>query len=190
MPRSGSTHLATLRAAIKDELRNSESARNLCRLNATLLVHLGFGCPVVAGWLEVSARSVERWTRAYEQHGVAVLREIHGGGRPASMSPGQMQQLARELGLPPSQQGLGHSHWSGKLLALHLSQRYGVVVSARQCQRLLSAAGNRQASLVKRATAPPVSAVLLARQEAKQRLQGVASPTVKTSDRSQQALPY
>jgi DNA-binding CsgD family transcriptional regulator len=64
-------------------------------------------------------------------------------GRPTRLSADNLRCLAVDLKLPPTNFGFGGQEWSGKLLSAHLLNRYGVVLSPRQCRRMLRS-GNRR----------------------------------------------
>ena len=48
-----------------------------------------------------------------------------------------MRRLRSELEQPPSKLGFSQALWSGKLLARHLRDSYGVLLGPRQCRRIL-----------------------------------------------------
>ena len=59
-------------------------------------------------------------------------------GRPRRLPQEDLQRLRAELARPPSKLGFAQaSSWSGKLLAQHLRDHYGVVLGTRQCRRIL-----------------------------------------------------
>ncbi|MGO9059323.1 MAG: helix-turn-helix domain-containing protein [Candidatus Binataceae bacterium] len=59
-------------------------------------------------------------------------------GRPRRLPQEDLQRLRAELARPPSKLGFSQaSSWSGKLLAQHLRDHYGVVLGTRQCRRIL-----------------------------------------------------
>ena len=59
-------------------------------------------------------------------------------GRPRRLPEEDLQRLRAELARPPSKLGFAQaSSWSGKLLAQHLRDHYGVVLGTRQCRRIL-----------------------------------------------------
>ncbi len=128
-----------LRLALAAELHGHEGARYLQRLEAVLLVSAGNRCSFVAAWLDLSARTVERWVRAYQAAGVAGLHEAARQGRRPRLSPLQNPAFMGDVRAAPAALGYRHNNWSGKLLSLHLQQHYGLVLSSRQCQRLLRA---------------------------------------------------
>lgn len=126
-----------IRADLARVGRASGALRCSHRLHAVLLVSAGHSCYQVAHWLGDAARSVERWVHAYEDLGLQGLGPHPGAGRPPRLTPAQHLQLDRDLGQPPSATGLAQGRWTGKLLARHLEGHFGVLLSQRQCQRLL-----------------------------------------------------
>lgn len=129
--------LALLHNAMAEALHRHGAARHLQRLLAVVLVGSGQACRDVAVWLGVSARSVERWVRAFDNQGLQQLVEKHSGGRPPALSARLLLQLKGDLEAAPPALGYGQAHWGGKLLALHLARRYGLRLSERHCQRIL-----------------------------------------------------
>ncbi len=129
-----------LQALLREAQRaGGDDARYLHRLHAVLLVSQGCGCQQVADWFGDDLRSVERWSRACELKGSAALCQHHGAGRPARLPPELQGRWQQDVALPPAAQGYDHARWSGKLLALHLSRKFGVLFSQRHCQSLLRA---------------------------------------------------
>jgi transposase len=126
-----------LRALIHTAVRTSSEQRFLHRLHCVLLVGEGRSCYEVARWFGEDPRTIERWVHALERRGVEGLHEHHAGGRPAKLTAQQAQRLALDLQNPPPLSGYPKRQWSGKLLTQHLGDRYGIKLSARQCQRML-----------------------------------------------------
>lgn len=106
-------------------------------LHCVLLVAKGRSCYEVARWFGDDPRTIERWVHALDEYGIEGLREHHAGGRPAKLAGGQLQRLAFDLQRPPRVFGYSESRWSGKLLTQYVEGRYGVKLSARQCQRIM-----------------------------------------------------
>lgn len=134
-----------LRRALAQAAHGSAALRTLHRLHAVLLVSIGRSCYEVAGWFGDDPRSVQRWVHAYELRGPEGLCDAHSTGRPGRLTPKLLAQLAHELDAAPRACGAPGSElpqhrearWTGKLLARHLEQHYGVLLGDRQCQRLL-----------------------------------------------------
>lgn len=128
-----------LRAAVLIALQHSLERRFMHRLDAVLLISQGKSCAEVAHWFGQNSRTIERWVRAYTQHGIDGIRGQLSPGRKAQLKAQEMQCLALDLANPPGQYGYPQPRWSGKLLARHIAQRYRATISERHCQRLLKA---------------------------------------------------
>jgi transposase len=122
----------SLTAAILQAVQSSQ-ARLVHRLHCLLWVAHGYSCRKVAQWFGYDAKTLERWLHAFVQ---GELEEKPAGRRPA-LNSAQMAQLAEELKNSPKVLGYSSQAWTGKLLAEHLERRYRLVLSLRQCQRLL-----------------------------------------------------
>ena len=126
-----------LRDAMADAMHASADMRFLHRIHAVLLVATGQSCYRVAHSFDDDPRSVERWVNGFNSLGIDGLRDHHHGGRPATLSAEQLQQLGDDLEQSPSTWNYSQPCWSGKLLARHLESRFSVQWSVRHCQRLL-----------------------------------------------------
>ena len=72
----------------------------------------------------------------------------------------EVQQLRLDLQKPPQLSGYAKREWSGRLLRQHLEGRYGIKLSARQCQRLLHRLARSAPSLMACIVAILATAVL------------------------------
>ena len=134
---------AVMRIAIQQEIARSEEARYDHRLHGVLLVASGKSCIEVGRTFGEDPRTIQRWVRRFEGHGFAGLREGHRPGRPRSLDARQWDRLAAELRRSPRDFGHEQNLWDGKLLSVHLKQRYGVALGVRQCQRIFRQLGFR-----------------------------------------------
>lgn len=137
MRKHGTFQADSLQAVLSAEIGASASARLMHRLHCVLLVLRGMSCCAVANLFGESARSVERWVKAYERGGIEALKGTPHTGRPARLSASSIEVLTGELRQAPRDFGFAQGRWTGDLLALHVARRYGVRLGARQCQRLL-----------------------------------------------------
>ena len=126
-----------IRELIHASIATSCEQRFVHRLHCLLLVAEGFSCYEIARWFGEDPRTIERWVHAIDDHGVEGLREHHAGGRHAKLAGEQVKRLALDLRMPPRLAGYPERQWSGKRLAQHLDGRYGIKLSARQCQRMM-----------------------------------------------------
>ena len=125
-----------VQAALRHEAKRSPQSRFLHRLHCLLLVGTGRSCYEVAGVFGDDPRSVERWVREFQQHGIEALREKPHPGRQATLADAQMRQLELALKSVPRELGYAADVWSNKLLRAEILRRFGVTLSARHCQRL------------------------------------------------------
>ena len=79
---------------------------------------------------------MERWVRRYQAEGINGLAKGGGQGRRGRLSPSQLAHLQEDLQHKPAFFGY-QGRWTGKLVASHLDRHYKIVLSLRQCQRLL-----------------------------------------------------
>lgn len=132
-----------MRIAIQQEIVRSEEARYDHRLHGLLLITAGNSCQQIAELFGENRRTVQRWVKTFEQHGLDGLREGERPGRPRSLNAQQWKAVAKDLRKSPDQFGLTGHLWDGKLLSEHLRRRYGLRLGVRQCQRLFKQMGFR-----------------------------------------------
>lgn len=132
-----------MRIAIQQEIVRSEEARYDHRLHGLLLITADQSTQQVADLFGEDRRTVQRWIKAFEQHGFEGLRDGERPGRPKSLDARQLATLGKDLRRPPSAFGFAAGLWDGKLLAEHLRRNYQVTLGVRQCQRLFRQLGFR-----------------------------------------------
>ncbi|MBI2422858.1 MAG: winged helix-turn-helix domain-containing protein [Candidatus Hydrogenedentes bacterium] len=88
-------------------------------------------------------RLVQYWVRRFNEDGFAGLREGERPGRPPALGEADLESLGLELRKAPTDFGYAQNLWDGKLLQVHLAQRYGAQLGVRQCQRLFTSLGFR-----------------------------------------------
>ncbi len=125
-----------LRVALKQIRCQSANTRLLYRLTCLLLVAQGMSCYQVAAILDRDPRTVARWVQRYLSGGLKALEDKDHCGRRPRLDSNQLERLKSDLTHAPGYFGY-RDPWSGYLLAHHLKLRYEVVLSVRQCQRLL-----------------------------------------------------
>lgn len=126
----------TVRTAIQEEVGRSEESRYDHRLHGLLLLAAGHSCRDVAGLFGEDDTTVQRWVRRFEQGGLRALRERKRPGRPRTLSVGQWEALQADLLKSPQEHGLSATLWDGPSLAKHVTLRFGLELSVRQCQRI------------------------------------------------------
>lgn len=144
------------RMAILLEVRRSPESRYDHRLHGLLLVASGLSCTAVAETFGESPRTVQRWIRAFQRHGLDALREGARPGRPPLLNAQTWSSLVTDVQRSPAAFGQKRGPWDGKTLAVHLEKYYQVVLGVRQCQRLLRRIGAQQRTLDVVSGLPPV----------------------------------
>ena len=132
-----------MRIAIQQEIARSDESRYHHRLHGLLLITGGQTCQQVAELFGEDRRTVQRWVKRFESHGLEGVREGKRSGRPATLDAKQWAALGRDLRRDPGAFGLTGHLWDGKLLSEHLRKRYGVTLGVRQCQRIFGQMGFR-----------------------------------------------
>ncbi len=118
---------------VRDLCAESPRARLLHRLHSVALVGYGLSASEVARIFDDSPRAVAYWVKRFKKHGLAGLGEESRPGRPSKLNPGQMKRL--QTFLKRSQQCL--KPVKAETLAKHISKEFGVVLTTRQCWRIL-----------------------------------------------------
>ena len=132
-----------MRVAIQQEIARSDESRYDHRLHGLLLVTGGQSCQEVAELFGEDRRTVQRWVKQFETHGLEGVREGERSGRPRTLDAKQWAALGRDLRRDPEAFGLTGHLWDGKMLSEHLRRRYKVVLGVRQCQRIFGQMGFR-----------------------------------------------
>ena len=127
---------AAVQMALRHEGKHSPQSRFVHRLHCLLLVGTGQSCYEVAEVFGDNPRSVERWVREFQQHGIEGLREKPRPGRHATLADAQMRQLDLALNSVPRVLGYTADMWNAPLLRTEILRRFGVTLSVRHCQRL------------------------------------------------------
>ncbi|MBX3331711.1 MAG: transposase [Nitrospira sp.] len=132
-----------MRIAIQQEIVRSDESRYDHRLHGLLLVTGGQSCQQVAELFGENRRTIQRWVKRFETHGLEGMREGERPGRPAKLAAKRWAAVGRDLRRDPAAFGLAGHLWDGKLLGEHLRRRYDVTLGVRQCQRLFGQMGFR-----------------------------------------------
>lgn len=138
--------IAKLRNAVRQHVSASREQRFCYRALCVLLIAEGHRPNQVAEWLGEHTRTLERWRKRFVDNGLDGLMDETSPGRPPKLSNEEWTRLQEELSLPPTSFGLEGRKWQGKLLQIHLAERYGIDFSLRQCQRLLKQHRQRPSS--------------------------------------------
>lgn len=133
---------------LEREILRTEASRYDHRLHGVLLVARGLSCQDVAKLLGNSPRTVAYWVSRFENHGPAGLLEARRPGRTARLGKTEREEIAAVVRNPPRASGLAAPCWDAGTLREFISERWGITLGIRQCQRIF-----RQ--MVLRGTEPP-----------------------------------
>jgi transposase len=95
----------------------------------------------VAASLGVSARSVQRWRRAWESDGPGVLGARPRPGRPPKLTADQAAAVLAWLGRSPAEFGFPTERWTAPRVAELIRRSFGVRMNHRYVNAWLAARG-------------------------------------------------
>jgi len=131
------------RTVIIDQIRsylekNSES-KFIHRLHVLLLFAdtENESCDSLGALFGTSPRSISNWIKKVNKAGdIESLRSKPQSGRPSRLTQKQKDEIRDVLKQLPEKYGIDGKQWNGKNLSLFISQRYGIMLKIRSCQRL------------------------------------------------------
>jgi transposase len=126
----------TYLTAIQDELRRTRDVHSFHRLEVLRYVLQGHSPYEAATVFNHSPRSIHNWLHRLADRGLSGLQDKPRSGRPARLSPPQLEQVRQDLRHSPRQLGYDQNLWDGVLLCHHLAQKYSVQFKVRRCQYL------------------------------------------------------
>lgn len=129
------------KAAIQDEISRTPEGRYFHRLHAVLHVLDGTSTQDTARLYGDSPRAIEYWVQRLISKGLDGLQEGFHPGRPTRLSSQNLVKLRKDISRSPRELGYDQNLWDGLLLSHHLSQKYSISLSIRQCQRLFHKLG-------------------------------------------------
>ena len=125
-------------------LDHASEVRLYRRLQAVLLVALGWAVREVARVTAARPWAIYNWVRRYlRTHPPESLHDAARSGRPPTARRITDARIVRELRRDPLRLGYNTTGWTVSLLAEHLSQKYGCPISARRLRRRLHRLGLR-----------------------------------------------
>ena len=124
---------------LEEQIRQSPEQRLGHKLHAVLFRKKGMEYPELSKWFGESQRTLARWVRAYDVHGLAGLREKEPG-RPTRLMPKQRAEVIDAIRNGPASVGNEGTAWTGRALADWINRRWGVHLRDRQCRRMIEAA--------------------------------------------------
>jgi transposase len=132
------------RRRLRHAMRQASSARLFRRFQAVLRVAEGDSVAQAARGAGVDRSTVHGWVQRYRQRGrVEDLADVPSPGRPSQAEELDETLLPQVLAEDPREHGLWATTWTVPLLAAHLRQVPGCVVSERTLRRRLHAYGWR-----------------------------------------------
>jgi transposase len=132
------------RRRLRQAMQQAASARLFRRLQAVLRVAEGESIVRAACGAGVDRSTVHRWVERYRQNrGVEDLVDVPSPGRPSQADELDEALLRQVLAEDPREHGLLATTWTVPLLAAHLGQVHGCVVSERTLRRRLHEYGWR-----------------------------------------------
>ena len=124
------------KSAIQDEISRTPEGRYFHRLHAVLHVLDGASSHDAARLYGDSPRAIEYWVNRLISQGLTGLLDGNHPGRPARLSIKDLAKLRQDISRNPRELGYDQNLWDGLLLSHHLTEKYSVSLSVRQCQRL------------------------------------------------------
>jgi transposase len=126
------------RQRLRRAVVEAATARLLRRVQAVLRVAEGYPLAEAARLSGVDRTSVHRWVGAYlHRHVVADLQDRPHTGRPRETDDLDAELLEAVLSQDPRTVGYQATTWTAPLLATHLREEYGCVISERTLRRRL-----------------------------------------------------
>jgi len=122
--------------AIRDELGRTRDIHYFHRLEVLRYVLQGHSPYEAAEVFDHSPRSIHNWLHRLADRGLSGLQDKPRSGRPARLSPSQLEQVRQDLLHSPRKLGYDQNLWDGVLLSHHLAQKYSVHLKVRRCQYL------------------------------------------------------
>ena len=126
---------------IRCYLENDPEAKFIHRLQVILLFasREEESCDSLGSMFGNSPRSISNWIKRVNHTGnIESLRSKPGSGRPSRLTQEQKNEIRTVLQQLPEEHGIQGKSWNGRNLSSFISQRYGIILQIRACQRILS----------------------------------------------------
>jgi transposase len=128
---------------LEEAFRSAEDRKLRDRLQIVLLAHRGRQHQDIAADLCVNRRSVQRWLKAYLEHGLDRLRPRKAQGASGKIPAELADEIKRWVIGGPAGQGLDRANWTHAELADHLFKTHGPRTSRSAMHRFCSRIGIR-----------------------------------------------
>jgi len=129
---------------IQSEIHRTDETRLHHRLHCILLMCNGSTCAEVATLFDDRLRTVQHWTKSFNERGIDGLRDAPKPGRKPRLLKKDQEILKRDLRESPRVFGYSQNLWDGKILSHHVKEIFGVDLKVRQCQKLFHDLGFRR----------------------------------------------
>ncbi|MBO4359306.1 MAG: transposase [Eubacteriaceae bacterium] len=120
-------------------MSSSDESKFHFKVFAVNMVLAGTSASDVGRSAGVSKVTVTSWVKTADEQGFEALRVKKQSGRPSKLSAEQLQEIDAALSQDASE--FGYKIWDGPALSDFILDKYGVVLSVRQCQRLFHELG-------------------------------------------------
>ncbi len=132
------------RRRLEQALERASEVRTFRRIQAVLLVALGWAMAEVARITGARPWAVYAWVRRYlRDHHVASLEDAPRSGRPHTAARITDARIVRAFRRDPLRLGYNTTGWTVPLLATHLSQKYGCSITPATLRRRMRRLGLR-----------------------------------------------
>ena len=115
-------------------MSSSDESKYHFKVFAVNMVLAGTSALDVGKSAGVSKVTVTNWVKTVDEQGFEALRVKKQSGRPAKLSPEQLQEIDAALAADASK--FGYKVWDGPTLSNYILDKYDITLSVRQCQRL------------------------------------------------------
>jgi transposase len=119
-------------------LQEHPERRSADKARAVAVRKKGMTYPELARWFGKSPRTIARWVRSYNLHGIDALRDKKPG-RPTRLTEEQRAEV-RSVIVERLKSIRPRKAWTGRTLAEWIKRRWGVRLDERQCRRIIDAA--------------------------------------------------
>lgn len=86
----------------------------------------------------ISKRTARRWFQAYKNNGESGLQEKKPGGRPARLTPDDIDAVRAVIGRSTRDAGIDHAEWTGGALAEWVWRELAISLTDRRARQILA----------------------------------------------------
>ena len=120
-------------------LQSNDDTAFLYKVTLVSLILHGLTVKEAAESAKVDVRAIQKWVKAADEQGFDALRSRKATGRPPLLSGIQKAEIKAAIECSPEE--YGYRVWEGKTVSDFIKQWYGIKISVRSCQNLLSELG-------------------------------------------------